>query len=60
MNERSGKAMKCNLSGFYWTYLVLVGFFFKMLSRSVELKYIEKFINSHRTKHFVLYVACLL
>lgn len=37
MNECSGKAMNCNLSGFYWTYLVLVGFF-KMLSRSVEIK----------------------
>lgn len=23
MNEHSGKAMNCNLSGFYWTYLVL-------------------------------------
>lgn len=59
MNGRSGKAMNCNLSGFYWTYLVLV-FFFLKLSRSVEIKYVEKFINSHRTKHFVLYVACLL
>lgn len=27
VNERSGKAMNCDLSGFYWTYLGLVGFF---------------------------------
>lgn len=28
MNERSGKAMNGNLSGFYWTYLVLLFLFF--------------------------------
>lgn len=60
MNAHSGKAMNCNLSGFYWTYLSTCGVFFLMLSRSVDIKYIEKFINSHRTKHFVLCVACLL
>lgn len=27
MNELSGTATNCNLSGFYWTYLVLVGLF---------------------------------
>lgn len=34
MNGRSGKAMNCNLSGFYWTYLVLVFvvFFFNVKS----------------------------
>lgn len=60
MNAHSGKAMNCNLSGFYWTYLSTCGVFFLMLSHSVVIKYIEKFINSHRTKHFVLCVACLL
>lgn len=28
MNAHSGKAMNCNLSGFYWTYLSTCGFFF--------------------------------
>lgn len=60
MNAHSGKAMNCNLSGFYWTCLMWVLFFFSMLSCSVDIKYIEKFTNSHRTKHFVLCVACLL
>lgn len=61
MNAHSGKAMNCNLSGFHWTYLSTCGlFFFSMLSHCVDIKYIEKFINSHRTKHFVLCVACLL
>lgn len=32
MNGCSGKAMNCNLSGFYWTYLVLVFFFFNVKS----------------------------
>lgn len=48
MNEHSGKAMNCNLSGFYWTYLVLVGFFLNVKSFCGK-RYIEKFINSHRT-----------
>lgn len=28
MNAHSGKAMNCNLSGFYWTYLSTCGFVF--------------------------------
>lgn len=59
MNAHSGKAMNCNLSGFYWTYLSTCGVFL-MLNHSVDIIYIEKYINSHRTKHFVLCVACLL
>lgn len=58
-NAHSGKAMNCNQTGFYWTYLSTCRVFL-LLSHSVDIKYIEKLINSHRTKHFVLCVACLL